>query len=122
MSEKIISIVEVDGWDAAGFDIKTTDQVIELRIENKQDCCEDWGYFITNDTPDDFLNADVIGVEIVDTCLKTFDRELYEGDVMFVNIKTSDGVLQFTAYNSHNGWYGHTASVKSMQLNEDRVL
>ena len=28
---------------------------------------------------------------------------------MFVNINTSNGLLQFAAYNNHNGYYGHNA-------------
>ncbi len=36
---------------------------------------------------------------------------------MFVDLITNRGVLQFTAYNNHNGYYGHDAKVISTQLN-----
>lgn len=46
----------------------------------------------------------------------------YEGNTMFVNIDTDRGVLQFVAYNEHNGYYGHSASVTSKQLTHGEVL
>jgi len=36
---------------------------------------------------------------------------------MFVDLLTNIDVIQFVAYNEHNGYYGHTASVSSNQLN-----
>jgi tRNA(Ile2) C34 agmatinyltransferase TiaS len=46
----------------------------------------------------------------------------FEGGVMFVNIETNEGTLQFVAYNEHNGYYGHIAKVQSMQLSHEVVL
>lgn len=126
--EKIISIKEVDFkkdkyTTFSGFEIKTTEQIIQFGIYNKQCCCEDWGYFITNDTTDEFINAVLLDVKIVDECLNTQKTpDLYEGGVMFVNIETSVGTLQFTAYNSHNGYYGHDAVIYSNQLTEEWIL
>ena len=48
--------------------------------------------------------------------------DYFEGGVMFVNITTSKGVLQFVAYNEHNGYYGHSACVISKQLNHEECL
>ena len=125
MNEQITKIVEVDGSDA-GYVVTTTDQVIELLIDNVGDCCESWGWFWSNDNPQDFIGAELIGVEVVDTALgvATLDKvgSLDGGGVMFVNLKTSVGVLQFTAYNSHNGYYGHTATVSSKQLKFETCL
>ena len=38
---------------------------------------------------------------------------------MFVNINTSNGALQFAAYNEHNGYYGHEAVVISEKSDLD---
>ncbi len=41
---------------------------------------------------------------------------------MFVNLETNVGLLQFVAYNSHNGYYGHDAVLVSKQLNLTEAL
>lgn len=127
MKEQITKIEEVNDREA-GFVVTTTEQVIELLIDNVGDCCESWGWFWSNDNPQDFIGAELLGVEVVDTALNVTKLEAEhadsrdEGGIMFVNLKTAVGVLQFTAYNSHNGYYGHTASVKSKQLNYETCL
>ena len=50
------------------------------------------------------------------------DGEMYEGGVMFVDIETDRGVLQFVAYNEHNGYYGHEARVSSTQVTHKEIL
>jgi hypothetical protein len=40
----------------------------------------------------------------------------YSGNIMFVNLTTDRGALQFVAYNIHNGYYGHEATVTCKQL------
>jgi hypothetical protein len=121
-TETIVSIKEVDG-DYAGYHVTTDQQVIELEIWNKQDCCENWGYFWSNDNPDDFIGATLQEVRITDTILDTEKLvDVYDGGIMFVSLYTSSGVLQFVAYNEHNGYYGHDAIVKSKQLNHTEVL
>lgn len=98
-------------------------QTIELGISNGQSCCENWGYFITNDTPDEFIGAKVITVNIVNDCLEVDKApKMYKGGVMFVNVETDRGTLQFTAYNEHNGYYGHTAIVTSSFLTDSEYL
>ena len=107
-----------DGWQ-----IITDQQTIKFGIENGQSCCEQWGHFVTNDTTAEFIGATVISVAIVDDCLKKEKlRDTYEGACMFLNIETDKGVLQFTAYNSHNGYYSHSAVVVSRQLNVTQSL
>jgi hypothetical protein len=112
-----------------GFHVHTNKQTIKLGIDNDQSCCESWGYFISNDDTNHFVGAEVLGIEIVDTCLnaRKFDIEVGTygldcGGVMYVNIFTSRGTLQFTAYNGHNGYYGHAAFVKCDQLNHEETL
>jgi len=37
-----------------------------------------------------------------------YDDDDKATSTMFINIDTSEGLLQFAAYNSHNGYYGHS--------------
>lgn len=124
--EKILEIMEVENVDGcSGFAVRTTEQVIHLLIANQQQCCETWGYFWTNDNTYDFIGSDLLSVSVVDDCLNVqklndvSDGIQYEGVTMFVNLETSKGTLQFTAYNEHNGYYSHEAKVISKQLNHE---
>lgn len=118
---KIVDIVEEDftrnlnGYHSYfdGFVITLDDDSkICLGISNSTQCCENWGYFMTNDSTWDFIDAEVLDVKVVDEILNV-ERvaDTYEGSTMFVNIETSVGTLQFTAYNEHNGYYIHEAVV-----------
>lgn len=145
--ELIQSVAEIEGRDAdgwgteAGFEIKTDRQTISLMIDNDSSCCEEWGYLMSEDDTAKFVGAALLGVRLTDTnrsstqFFKTGDEGYYEadwddpkvehvsdGEVMFVNIETDRGVLQFVAYNSHNGYYGHEVRVKSEQLTHSEVL
>ena len=105
----------------AGYIITTNKKTVKLLIEDEQDCCEDWGYFMSEDDTEEFIGAELINIEIVDDGLKSSELKLDKVDddnarddgrstqTMFVNVNTSKGLLQFTAYNNHNGYYGHTA-------------
>lgn len=117
---QITSIVETtfktgeNSW--SGFDgfVLTLENGTEVKlgISNGQNCCENWGYLISEDNLDEYVGAQYQGVEVVDTKLATIELNgTYESDCMFVNILTSKGVLQFVAYNEHNGYYGHDAVV-----------
>lgn len=121
--EKILRIEEIDLHERAGYLVVTDKQEIKLLIEDLPNCCENWGYFMSEDTLDDYIGAELLNISITDTALKTFDvKEVYEGYVMFVNLETNRGVLQFVAYNDHNGYYGHEATVESIQLNHREML
>lgn len=127
----------------AGFEIETNEQIIVLAIDNESSCCEYWGYFLTEDDIDKFIGRELRGVKITDTNRSTkqffnYDKSwgeeseydysnedhigLDEGEVLFVDIETDIGPLQFVAYNAHNGYYGHTARVESKQLTAGKVL
>ena len=105
--------------DYEGFVITTDRQKILLGISSGVDCCEQTGYFLTEDAASEFVGAMVLGVQTTDTAMKTTDWDVPDldgGDIMFVTILTDRGPLQFAAYNSHNGYYGHEALVISEQL------
>lgn len=97
-----------------GFEIVTDKRNIFLLIENGQSCCESWGTFETNgEDLTKFSGTELLSIDTVDTALdkkkyeEKFEYGLEGGDVMFVNLETSVGVLQIAVYNSHNGYYGH---------------
>ena len=130
--EKILRIEETNfktkenDWNSyEGFQIITDKQTIKLGISDGQSCCERSGYFMSEDDFTEFIGANLIDLAITDTCLNTKKleaEELYEPDLMFINLNTDKGLLQFVAYNSHNGYYGHSAVVVSEQLNHEEVL
>ena len=131
--EKITGIVEVsfskdgNGYsEYEGYQITTDKQTIKMGIDNGQCCCENWGYLMSEDDINEFIGSELIKVEITDTQLKPVeeynDNDTYEGSAMFVNFTTTNGVLQFVAYNEHNGYYGHEAVLMSSQLNHAETL
>jgi hypothetical protein len=143
MSETITAVLPYEGGGRycreAGFQIVTTEQTITLAIDDESSCCESWGYFLTEDDTEKFIGAELRGVSITDTnrSHRTFiaygtegypgydaegNTDLDSGDVMFVDIETDRGVLQFVAYNAHNGYYGHEARVSSKQLEHSETL
>lgn len=133
--EKILSIEETTLKDRyteyAGYAITTDKQVIKLLIDDEGQCCESWGYFMSEDDFSEFIGSEINDISITDTALNTTllekhdvnpDDEWFDGGIMFVNINTNKGTLQFVAYNDHNGYYGHEARVISEQLNHDETL
>lgn len=116
---------KTDSW--GGYDgfvvFLDSNESIKMGICNGQSCCENWGYFMTNDDVSEFIGAQVLSVNIVDQCLNVEKASsIYEGGVMFVNIETDKGTLQFTAYNEHNGYYSHEAVVISGFINTSEYL
>ena len=109
-----------------GYSIITNKQTIEIGISDYQKCCEDAGYMSSEDDFKDFIGAEILSIESVDTAknVKKLEENVYyrEACCMFVNINTNKGTFQIVLYNEHNGYYGHSAYVKSTQLNEHACL
>ncbi len=141
MAEQITEIRDYKGarkhWGSeAGFQVVTNEQTITLAIDDEACCCESWGYFLTEDDPSKFVGAELRGVKITDTNRSTKQFAPYldgdwdnpdkislgDGEVLFVDIETDRGPLQFVAYNAHNGYYGHEARVSSTQLKHEVTL
>jgi len=133
--EKILAINDYEGKDGysgvEGFEVVTDKQSIKLFIDNDQSCCEKWGYFWCNEDPQIFIGSELRGVTVTDDALNEGQMKAndlnpndkyFEGGIMFVNLDTSAGVLQFVAYNEHNGYYGHAAKVVSTQLTREERL
>lgn len=96
----------------------------QLLIENGQQCCEDWGYFVTGDNYEIFVGEELKDIKITDADFTTKKLEevvnRYQNaddkylDTMFVTIETPSGSFQFVAYNAQNGYYGHYAIFRSI--------
>lgn len=114
-----------------GYKIVTDKQEILILINNSQQCCEEWGYeacssegiIETKDDFKDFIDAELIsiesiypethnGISVYNALLEEISYDRSEIAAEFVNIKTSNGLLQFAVYNCHNGYYGHKIYIK----------
>jgi hypothetical protein len=133
--EKITEIKDYeakeDNIHVAGFEVLTDKQSIKLYIDNDAKCCENWGHFWCNENPHDFIGAELRDVTLTNKALNkevmqakgpNHVYKLFEGEVMFVNLETDRGTLQFVAYNEHNGYYGHDAKVQCNQLTHEECL
>ena len=116
-----------------GYQIVTNRQTITLAIDADGQCCETFGYLLSEDEFEKFIGAELRGISLTDSELNSvqLERELASQsfsdgpdsvELMFVNIETDRGVLQFVAYNGHNGYYGHQARVSSQQLTHSEKL
>lgn len=116
---KITSIVQAtfkgtSHWSAYEGYIITLDNGTDIKmgINDGQSCCENWGYLMSEDNLRDYVGAEYLGIEAVGSALEHVEiKDVYDGGIMFININTSAGVLQFVAYNEHNGYYSHDAVV-----------
>lgn len=129
--EKILKIEQINNFKHAsknwqhfdGYKIITDKQEILMGISNEQNCCENWGYLMSNDDFEDFIDSELLEVNTTDQAFnqKILDltNDLYDAHSIFINIETTEGTLQFTAYNGHNGYYGHSVIIRSEQLSLD---
>lgn len=112
--EKILKISD----SADGFKITTNKQEITFSMAMEQCCSETFGYLMSEDNYEDYIGTNLLDIVLTNTALESVElRDIYEGGVIFVNIYTDKGTLQYVAYNEHNGYYGHTVRVRSNQLN-----
>jgi hypothetical protein len=136
MKEKIIAITDLEltineRERMAGYKIITSNQEILLMIDNSASCCESWGWFWCNDNPRSFIGTEIKDIRLTNEALNQVymsrndldpSEKYFDGGICYVNIETNRGILQFVAYNLHNGYYGHTAKIVSKQLNHEEVL
>ena len=95
-----------------GYKVKTDQHEIYALIDNAQSCCENWGYFASEDTFDEFIGAELQEVNLTDVALnkqKVEKSDYYDdgGGIQFVDFVTDKGTFQLAVYNAHNGYYGH---------------
>lgn len=125
--EIILDIKEIPENNSDGYEIITTHQTIRFVIDNDQQCCENFGYVVSEDDLRYFIGSELYSIWTTDQFihkkimlqLLPFDSE-FNG--VFINIYTSKGYLQFALYNYHNGYYGHNFQILSNQLKVDGIL
>ena len=93
VSEIIESITEFD----EGYRVKTSEQEIVMQISMSQSCCEQTGYFMSEEDTSGFIGAELLGLSLTDPELRTYTQdELPDtdaGGVMFVTLTISMCVL-----------------------------
>ena len=99
----------------SGYLIHTNRRVVKLLIHDFEQCCEEWGHLSSQDDLNYFVGASICDIYGTDTAMQTTDLQAMvdnsDADLVFLNIKTSRGLLQFYAYTVHNGYYGHNVVV-----------
>lgn len=109
-----------------GYKIETDKHTFHVLIGNAQTCCEEWGYFSSDDNHKYFLGAELLEVNLTDKALNQtkVDESGYcagYGGIQFVDFVTGRGVFQLAVHNYHNGYYGHpilVAKDEDILLNE----
>lgn len=128
---KKIETADLEGYEGFIVILENEKEIkkIELLIENGQSCCEDFGYMSSEDNFDKFIGSKVKEIITTDTerASSTVDfinsERIEEGQLMFLTLETSKGVLQFVVYNIHNGYYGHTALIRiNNEIIEEETL
>lgn len=127
VEDETFSGVTDDRIPMSGYRITTSDDIeILLLIESETWCCESWGYLMSEDETSRFVGAKLYDVISVDEAF--YSKSLRNipkadaGGTVFINLETSIGVLQFVAYNAHNGNYGHTVYKKVGSIEEVKEL
>lgn len=113
-----------------GYLIRTNLQDIFFGISSGQSCCEQWGYICSEEEQEfhTYVGAELLNIKLTDVnrMVAKVDEELQYGfdcgGIMFIDLETNLGVLQFAVYNNHNGYYGHSVYLRSNQLNLDEGL
>lgn len=94
-----------------GYKVTTDKRMLFVLVSNGQCWCENWGQVASDDSLNDYIGAELISVEEVDSSYNTNVAEFAEGgectESVFVNFNTNKGTFQLVVYNHHNGYYGH---------------
>ena len=99
-----ISIVKMKGYE--GYRIKTEQDNIKFVVDNSKNVGELWGYL---STPEDL--KDYIGVEYLGYTSDSRDKTKVSNSIerlsncQFLNIKTSNGDIDFVVYNACSNFY-----------------
>lgn len=101
--------------------VKDNGKEFKFGISVGQNCCENWGYLHSSDDVDDFIGADFLSWEEVDTWPESIENPeeeygFYSGGFQAINVITSKGLLQFVVYNAHNGYYSHSTIVVNEEV------
>lgn len=127
---KILSIREVtnikrkgeSNWPRgySGYAVRTEEGTLLFLIEDGQNCCETYGYIMSEDAVEDFVGANLLAVNFVDEACNVKTEEILKdswidkGSCCFINLETDQGTLQFVLYNEHNGYYSHSVYLQTL--------
>ena len=128
---KEIKLIEENEME--GYAIVTDQDTIKILIQNETLCSEKWGYITSEDNISKFIGSEILELSAIDpnnAILNEKIDKLWEDnnpffercEVMFLNIQTTNGLLQFVTYNISNGYYGHESCIISKSINEKREL
>lgn len=126
---KIVSIEEIENFETetefgyglfAGYRITTENFIINCLIDNRQSCCEEWGYLSSADNLSDFIGAEALTIEIIEIDNSIKNDDSYDKEEK-INLETSKGLLQFSVYQKHNGYYTHGTIVQAIEVRKRRV-
>lgn len=113
MHETIEKIEEVVTYENEGYLIETDKAQYTVYVggEKEASCCESWGYMSTDENLDEYIGAELLSIEEVDSNYNTKEIKLdayNSADTCFVRVNTSKGMFTLAVYNDHNGYYGHS--------------
>lgn len=132
-----ITVGNDDEFREEKLTIETDRRVIRIMFSSDQSCCENVGYFLSDCDEIKFIGSELISIKNTDSKLHTKEIKSlgfsknhpfrgcgggYVENLFFVTINTSIGDIQFTAYNSHNGHYGHAVTVTQEPIRVDEKI
>ena len=102
--------------ECEGYKVETEENTFQVLIGSRQQCCEDYGYFGSDDDLTYFVGTNLLEVNLTDTALNKKSLEIGNelsrfAGIQFVDFVTSKGTFQLAVYNDHNGYYGHSIYV-----------
>lgn len=106
--QKITILNNSNQW--LGYKIKMTDSSknIVCKIENGQQCCENFGVYTENEL-NDFIGAQYYSVNVENDILNDNDGM----NTIKICINTSKGKINIQFYNEHNGYYCHDVFIQT---------
>lgn len=128
MKDEIVSIEEFVNKNREGFKITTTNHIFEISIDAGYQCCEDYGYMVTECDIRDFIGSDIKSVECVvgsDYAKRLIEfansKEIEVESCCFLIFETSHGTLDFAIYNMHNGFYEHRIYITKTLIGNETI-
>ena len=115
MSDVLIESIQHkhgDEDDIEGYIINTNKGNISFLVNNQHQCCERFGYLSTPDNHSEYINENILNITITHNyTVDENDGDTLTNNIMFITLNTTSGDLQFSAYNVHNGYYGHEVDI-----------
>lgn len=95
------------GWSSSINFIDDNDNFVGF--DDNQQCCEQFGWYITSEATEDASSPELSEEELVDYRFDTTFVDNYDFDeaVVFRLVNDNGGVAHLHLYNSHNGYYSH---------------